>query len=252
MCGRFALAGAKADFVSCFDIVWEGELPPRYNIAPTQTVWTIRFAAHSPSQREVATARWGLIPSWAKDPTIGQRLINARCETLREKPAFREAVRQRRCLIPASGFYEWKREGTLKVPYYFSRPDGQFFAFAGLWERWRTAEGNWLTTCTIINTSANDWMRPWHERMPLILPPELWNLWLKPTTTDWEDLLQVVAAQRDPPLTMRPVSLAVNDVRRDDPSCLDPFIEPPPSSQLPRSLRRSQIPRDDQPSLWEV
>src|SRR5262245_35107324 len=174
MCGRFTLATSRAQLADLFRLAGGPELPLRYNIAPTQPVPVVRAAGDG---RALALARWGLIPRWATDPAIGNRLINARSETVAEKPSFRDAFRKRRCLIPATGFYEWAKTAGGKQPYHFRLLDGRPFAFAGLWERWDRG-GEPVESCTILTTAANAVVRPVHERMPVILPAEAFAAWL--------------------------------------------------------------------------
>ncbi len=198
------------------------ELPawqPRYNIAPTQTV--VAIAATPAYTRQVHLCRWGLVPSWAKDLTIGAKLINARAETVAEKPSFRAAFKQRRCLIPADGFYEWQRtDRKTKQPYYFQLIDQQLFAFAGLWERWQGDESV-VETCTILTTQANALLQPVHDRMPVMIAPEQYNRWLDSTTTaaSLQELLQPYAASA---MQSYPVSTAVNSPAHDSPECVEP------------------------------
>ncbi|MFN0205872.1 MAG: SOS response-associated peptidase, partial [Planctomycetota bacterium] len=156
-------------------------IPPNYNIAPTQQVQAIRTNAAG-GKPEVVMFRWGLIPAWSKDEKIGYKLINARAETVAEKPSFREAYKKRRCLIVASGFYEWKKVGAAKEPWRIVMKDRQRFAFAGLWERWKNPAAQFLETCTIVTTSANDLVAPIHDRMPVIVRPELYETWLDTNT----------------------------------------------------------------------
>jgi len=195
------------------------DLKPHYNIAPTQLAPVVRTTADG--NRELAELRWGLIPSWASDPSIGSRMINARSETAATKPAFRSAMRQRRCLIPADGFYEWQKEGSLKQPMFIHRSDNAPFAFAGLWEHWNDPEQRPLETFTILTTAANEQLRPLHERMPIIVRAENYSKWLDPATIDPS---AVAALLTDPPqdLVLRPVSQHVNKVANDDPSCIAP------------------------------
>jgi len=169
MCGRFSLIVDASVLAGVFEIDPPQNLRPRFNIAPTQTIPIVRAGSEQP--REWAEVRWGLVPSWAKDPKIGARMINARGETVAEKPSFRSAVKNRRCLIPADGFYEWAKTDTGKQPNYIHFADGRAFAFAGLWERWHTSEGEALATCTIITTTPNDLVAGLHDRMPVILAP---------------------------------------------------------------------------------
>jgi putative SOS response-associated peptidase YedK len=172
----------------------------------------------------LALLHWGLIPSWAKDAKIAASLINARSETLAEKPAFRTALARRRCLVLADGFYEWKKEGKQKLPYCFELANQQPFAFAGLWERWRGPQGSDgppLESCTIVTTTANDLCRPIHERMPVILEPADYDLWLDPAVNDSQRLLPLLAPYAADEMQTRPVNPRVNNVRNDDPSLLE-------------------------------
>jgi putative SOS response-associated peptidase YedK len=181
MCGRFVLKAPVAEIKEWFGTASAPpEAEPRYNVAPTQNVLAVRFNPET-RERSLDALRWGLVPIWAKDPSIGNKLINARAETLADKPSFRDAFVKRRCLIPASAFYEWKKpdapKGT-KQPYAIGMANGGLFAFAGLWERWKTPEGDILRSCTIITTEANDTLRPIHDRMPVILGPDAYGTWL--------------------------------------------------------------------------
>jgi putative SOS response-associated peptidase YedK len=193
------------------------ELAPRYNIAPTQPVAAVRQAA---DERELRMVRWGLVPGWASDPALGARMINARAETVSEKPAFRSAFKRRRCLVLADGFYEWQATSTRqKQPHYFALHDRRPFAFAGLWEYWEGAEGA-FESCTIITTDANDLVRPTHNRMPVILQPADYDLWLDPAMQQagpLEALLRPAAASA---MMAYPVSRAVNNPRNDSPECV--------------------------------
>lgn len=205
---------------SLFDFDAPAQMPPRYNIAPTQPVAAIRLTAET-GKREFAALRWGLVPSWATDLKIGSRLINARSETAVSKPAFRAAFAKRRCLIPADGFYEWQPQGKEKQPYLIGMKDGEPFVFAGLWERWQGENLPPLETCTILTTTANELMKPLHERMPVILAPADCQCWLDPTTpkAEAEALLRPWAADT---LNAVPVGKWVNNPRHDDPRCLEP------------------------------
>lgn len=223
MCGRFSLGVSTDDLVDEFDIV-EGSLDwaPRYNIAPTQDVAAVIAGDRGP---RIGALRWGLIPHWADDPSIGNRLINARAESVADKPAFRDAFRARRCLVLADGFYEWQRTagGATKVPVYIHSPDGRPFAFAGLWERWRPPDGDPLYTCTIITTDATPSLRPIHDRMPAILSPSQRLPWIRHDTTP-ADLLAVLRPYSGP-LTAYPVSTFVNSPDNDGPDCVAPVGE---------------------------
>jgi putative SOS response-associated peptidase YedK len=221
MCGRFTLT-KPVPVLAEFFLFPDSAAPqePRYNIAPTQAVAVVRAPAGS-HHRELAFLRWGLIPSWATDPAIGNRLINARAETVAEKPAFRSAFRQRRCLVLADGFYEWQRQGNKKQPYYFRMRDGQPFAFAGLWERWED-QGKPVETCTLLTTEANDVLRPVHERMPVILEPDTHDRWLDPAVQKAELLKPLLHPYRSEAMIGYPVSALVNNPRNESPKCVEP------------------------------
>jgi len=226
MCGRFTLAASPTALASLFDLdaALLPPLAPRYNIAPTQAVAVVR-AAPGDGRREMVLLRWGLIPSWAKDPSVGSKMINARSETITERPAFRVAFRRRRCLVPADGFYEWRREDGKKQPYHITLADHRPFAVAGLWERWKAPTGDVVESCTLLTTDANDLVRPLHDRMPVILAPADYALWLDPDVTD--PILPEQLLHPFPPAAMalRPVSTRVNSVRNDDPGCIAPIGE---------------------------
>jgi putative SOS response-associated peptidase YedK len=175
MCGRFAQRTNPKALAKAFNVA---EVPPveaRYNIAPTQEILGV---LESPDGREVKFFKWGLIPSWAKDASMGAKLINARSETVMEKPSFREAFKRRRCLIPADGFYEWQRTNSKKQPFFFQMKDERPFGFAGLWDRWLDEHGKPIESCTILTTEANELLKPVHDRMPVILHPHDYDLWL--------------------------------------------------------------------------
>lgn len=218
MCGRFTLRTPARDVARAFGLDLLDDWPPRYNVAPTQSVAAVRQPAGE--QRQLVFLHWGLVPSWADDPTIGNRMINARAETLATKPAFRKAFRQRRCLIPSDGFYEWQQQGRQKQPYYFTLADGGLFALAGLWERW---EKNALVieSCTIITTAANSLVAPLHDRMPVILPPDDYELWLDANVEDVERLQPLLRPLPPEAMRARPVSTLVNSPRNDSPACLE-------------------------------
>ena len=175
MCGRFALKAPKAELIDHFDLA-ACDYPIRYNIAPGTNIPVIRRSPEG--QRVLHLLRWGLIPHWAKDPTIGARLNNARSESVTEKPAFRDAFRRRRCLVPADGFYEWKAEGKIKQPFYFSAVSGTPLALAGVWESWTAPDGTIVRTVCLLTTQANALMAPVHDRMPVIVGKEHWGAWL--------------------------------------------------------------------------
>ncbi len=222
MCGRFTLFAPEGMLSRMFHVDDVPAMAPRYNIAPSQDVAAARISPES-GRRELAMLRWGLVPSWAKDPAAGNRMINARAETLQEKPAFRNAFRRRRCLVPASGFYEWQKQGARKQPWYVSLRDGNPFAIAGLWERRDMEDGSVLETCTLITTAANDVILPLHDRMPVIVAPEGYDLWLSP---DLKETAPLAALLRPfPPEEMRAVAvgLRVNDPHHESKDCIAPL-----------------------------
>ena len=230
MCGRFTNRLTWQELHEQLDLIGAPlNLRPRYNVAPSQDVAVARA---TPDGRTLAMLRWGLIPPWAKDPAIGHKLINARSETVVEKPSFRSAFRRRRCLIPADGFYEWQGRGKTRQPWLFGLRHGAPMVFAGLWERWTVPEGAALTgslaerqpgdgveTCTILTTEANDTVSPVHGRMPVILPTDAWDAWL----AGEEVLLGPYPADR---MTAHPVSTHVNRPANDDPRCIEPVSLP--------------------------
>jgi putative SOS response-associated peptidase YedK len=215
MCGRFTLASPGTVVAELFGLDGVPNLRPRFNIAPTQAVAVVRDEGGT---RRLAELRWGLIPSWAKDPAIGNKLINARSETLAEKPAFRGAFRSRRCLVVADGFYEWAKTGTRKQPWYFQLSDGRPFGFAGLWERWLPAGGEPIETCTIVTTEANELLAPVHDRMPVILDQSSFSAWLGSEPGRPPDGL--LAPYPAAAMTARPVGLTVNSPANDTPECI--------------------------------
>ncbi len=218
MCGRFTLHTSRADLQLAFEgFVFPDEIDPRYNIAPTLDILVVA----NDGTREVRQARWGLIPGWAKDPKIGNRLINARSETLAQKPAFKDAFRKRRCLVIADGFYEWRKEPEGgKTPIYIQLQDGRPFAFAGLWARWHPDEGEPVTSCTIVTTEPNPLVAPIHNRMPVILPPTAYDLWLDPDTDEPEVLNGLLVPYPAQEMVIRPVTRFVNSVRNEGAECI--------------------------------
>jgi putative SOS response-associated peptidase YedK len=220
MCGRFTLRAPAKAVAKQFRVAEAPLFEARYNIAPTQQVTAVRAADGA---RQLVTLRWGLIPPWAKERSIGNRLINARADTVATKPAFRSAFRKRRCLIPADGFYEWQKIKGGKQPYHIHMKDGSLFAFAGLWERWHNPEdGEEIESCTILTTDANDLMRPLHDRMPVILPEEVHDAWLDPAQQQPEDVMPLVRPFPSEALETTPVSAYVNNARHEGPECLAP------------------------------
>ncbi|MGQ9598758.1 MAG: SOS response-associated peptidase [Anaerolineae bacterium] len=224
MCGRFTLTDPDAELMTQFDLPNLPPLEPRYNIAPSQPVAVVRLAAGK-AARELVLMRWGLIPFWAQDPGIGTRLINARAETVAEKPAFRDAFRRRRCLVVADGFYEWQKQDGRKQPFYIRMQDGRSFAFAGLWEQWRGADDVVIESCTLLTTGANELMQPLHNRMPVILRPQDYGLWLDPIVQQPDLLQAVLLPYPAEEMYAYPVSRWVNSPDHDDPRCIEPLRE---------------------------
>jgi len=218
MCGRFALIVDASVLADVFDVDPPRELKPRFNIAPTQTIPIVRSGLKT--KRECAMVRWGLIPSWAKDKKIGARMINARGETVAEKPSFRSAVKNRRCLVPADGFYEWVRTAEGKQPHFIHFLDGRPFAFAGLWERWEKGEGEPLETCTIITTTPNELIEDLHNRMPVILPSDRYDEWLEPEPLTGERIQGLLAPHPSGGMEAYPVSTYVNKPINNGPECI--------------------------------
>ncbi len=223
MCGRFTLRATPEQLIQLFDLAEAPPAAPRYNIAPTQPVLVVRVDAHSGNgSREATFLNWGLIPSWAKDPSIGSRMINARAETVAEKPSFRAAFKYRRCLIPSDGFYEWQKVKGGKQPYLIGMEDGALFAFAGLWEHWER-EGSVIESCTILTTDANELVEPIHNRMPLILDPADYDEWLSPTLQGGDELRHLLRPFPAQQMKAFPVSTGVNNPRNEDPACVAPI-----------------------------
>ncbi|MGA8753140.1 SOS response-associated peptidase [Candidatus Deferrimicrobium sp.] len=222
MCGRFTLFEPDKVLAKEFGV---SGFPPRslrYNIAPSQPIAAVR-AVPTGSGRELALLRWGLIPSWSKDPAIGNRLINARAETAPEKPSFRNAFRRHRCLIPTSGFYEWLRWERGKQPYFVRMRDSHPFAFAGLWDRWESPEEGAIETCTILTTAANAVLAPIHDRMPVILPPWEYSRWLDPSIKDPDSLAPLLVPFPPEEMLAYPVNPRVNVPSADDKGCIAPL-----------------------------
>jgi putative SOS response-associated peptidase YedK len=228
MCGRFTLHSNPHDVARQFQLTQLQLFGPRYNIAPTQMVPAVRLNARD--ERELSFLRWGLVPSWAEDLSIGNRMINARAESVAEKPSFRKAFASRRCLIVADGFYEWQAQGKTKQPYYITVDGGGPFAMAGLWESNKKIavindtpnEAGVLETCTIITTHANSLMAPLHQRMPVIVPSDAYDLWLDPGVGDTERLLPLLVPYPAESMHAVPVSQHVNNPRHEDAACIVP------------------------------
>ena len=222
MCGRFTLTTPPARLQSYFGLSAPPVvIAPRYNIAPSQPVLLV------PNRlpRVARAARWGLIPHWAHTAAVGHRMINARAETLRARAAFRDALERRRCLIPADGFYEWRRDGRHRAPFYLRSPDGEPFAIAGLWDVWRPHGGTPIASCTIITTQATDTAASIHERMPLILPPAAFDEWLAPTPLPAGSAVACLAPRPSAWLEAVPVSNLVNSPEHDEPGCAARVVE---------------------------
>ena len=222
MCGRFTLFEADKVLSKEFGVSGVPPLSPRYNIAPSQPIAAVR-TPHTGAGRELALLRWGLIPSWSKDPAIGNRLINARAETVQEKPSFLNAFRRHRCLIPTNGFYEWQRQERGKQPYFVRMRDERIFAFAGLWDRWESPDGGVIETCAILTTAANAVLTPIHDRMPVILPQAEYARWLDPTLKDPDELSPLLVPFPPEGMLAIPVSPRVNAPSTDDEKCIAPL-----------------------------
>lgn len=218
MCGRFTQAQIAELDREVFKLLHVPALEPRYNVAPTQEVAVIRDG----EGRHLDLLRWGLIPGWANDPAIGNRLINARAESLTAKPSFRDAFERRRCLVPADGFYEWQKTPSGKQPMYVRPKDRGVFAFAGLWERWHGPGAPPVESFTIITTDANDLVRPIHDRMPAVLSPELYDRWLDPGNRDTTALAALLEPFPSERMEAYPVSSYVNDPNNEGVGCVRP------------------------------
>jgi putative SOS response-associated peptidase YedK len=220
MCGRFGRIVSDRTLREKYRLERMAQLRDGYNIAPQQSIGAVRTAEDG---RELALLRWGLIPSWSKDPKIAFKLTNARAETVAEKPSFRSAFKQRRCIIPASGFYEWKREAKQKQPFYIHPRGEELFSFAGLWETWHDPEGEVIESCAVITTEANEVMRPIHDRMPVILDTEAESVWLDlhAPVEDLRCLLVPFASDR---MEAYPVDPYVNNAKNQGPQCIEPAV----------------------------
>ena len=220
MCGRFVLRASPEAMMTLFDLAEAPLLAPRYNIAPTQPVAAVRLD-HA-GARQLTHFQWGLIPSWSKDPALGSKMINARAETAADKPAFRAAFNRRRCLIPATGFYGWQATDGRKQPMHIRAAGGGLLSLAGLWEVWHAPDGGELETCTILTTTPNTLMEPIHNRMPVILDPADYAMWLDPATAldQLNHLLRPFAPEM---LAAYPVSTAVNRPQNDTADCIAPL-----------------------------
>lgn len=217
MCGRYRLSRRKQVVEEYFESSSDEEdWTPRYNIAPTQPVAAIREAGQN---RILSLMRWGLVPSWASDISIGARLINGRSETVLEKPAFRDSFRMRRCLVPADGFYEWKKAGRERYPFHFVMKDSSLFAFAGVWDRWRSPAGQVVESCSILTTAPNELLDGVHDRMPVILPQRHYQTWLTAPATEAQRLAELLVPFDASVMQRYPVSSLVNKPENDVPEC---------------------------------
>jgi putative SOS response-associated peptidase YedK len=228
MCGRFLNKLPIAEIARIFGTRNPlANYPARFNIAPTDPVLTVRFNPET-KERSLDALRWGLVPHWAKDLKIGAKMINARAETVATMPAFRDAFATRRCIIPASGFYEWQKTGTTKTPYAIVPTDEPLFAFAGLWENWRDrnagAGAEWIRTCTVITGEPNEVVAPIHDRMPVILPRETWATWLRQEQVTKEALLALLKPYPAVRMRVYSVSSRVNSVKNDDAGLIEPMM----------------------------
>lgn len=225
MCGRYTLTSSGEDLALAFELPELPFVPPRYNLAPTQEAAVVRVLEPG-GPRRLDPLKWGLIPFWAKEAAIGNKMINARAESVAEKPAYKSSFKNKRCLVAADGFYEWKKEGKAKQPYLIRRVDRKPFAFAGLWSSWRNPGqgGKPVETFTILTTSANDLMRPLHDRMPVILDPENFDLWLNPKVQDAEALQPLLVPHAVEGFEAFPVSRLVNSPVNDVAGCIEPLV----------------------------
>jgi putative SOS response-associated peptidase YedK len=224
MCGRFTLITPAEVVAEQFQLIEVPSLSPRYNVAPTQPVAAVRPSPGN-GGRELVLLRWGLVPFWAKDPAIGSRMINARSETVAQKPAFRAAFRRRRCLVPADGFYEWQRQDQGKQPFYIRLGNEKPFAFAGLWEHWEGPDETVIDSCTLLTTEPNDLIRLLHNRMPVILAPSDYDLWLDPGVQEAELLQPLLRPYPSENMIAYPISTWVNSPRNEGPQCIEPLAE---------------------------
>ncbi|MFN0262688.1 SOS response-associated peptidase [Tepidamorphus sp. 3E244] len=254
MCGRYLLRTSPEEVRDTFGYAAQPNFPPRYNIAPTQPIPIVREDAGDRASPEFALVRWGLLPPWVKDIKDFPTLINARSEEAANKPAFRTAMRRRRCLIPADGFYEWqKAENGKKQPYLIQRPDAQVFAFAGLWETWMDAQGNELESAAILTTAANETLTPLHHRMPVVIEKEDRARWLHCDETSGDDISDLLKAAPEDYFRAFPVSTRVNSVANDDESLVVPLADeqtPAATDKEKPSAKKKPKAGDGQMSLF--
>jgi putative SOS response-associated peptidase YedK len=237
MCGRYRLSRRKEIIEEYFGSApWDDDWSPRYNIAPTQPIPVIRQHPKEPI-RQLSLMKWGLVPNWARDPSIATGTINAKSETAATKPAFRDPLKFRRCLIPADGFYEWRRTAISKQPYCFEVNAGELFAFAGLWDGWKDSTGKWIKTCSILTTTPNSVTGAVHDRMPVILDRESYDLWLDPGMTDVQVVSELLKPFDAGLMRCYPVSARINHAANDDEECSRPAEPVEEQSNLFRSKR---------------
>jgi len=241
MCGRYAITTAPEAIRRLFRYAEHPNFPPRYNVAPTQPVPIVRTAE---GHRQFALVRWGLIPSWVKDPRAFTLIINARGESVLEKPAFKNAMKYRRCLFPADGFFEWQRSGERKQPYFVRLKGGGPLAFAGLWESWMGPNGEEQETAAIVTTTASRSIAHIHDRMPVILAPDAFDFWLDPKV-DAESASAVIRPADDAAIEHYEVSRAVNRFENDTPNLVEPLTEPEPEDEKPKRAKREKEKTDD-------
>ncbi len=239
MCGRYTITSAPEAIRALFRYPEQPNFPPRYNVAPTQPIPIVRLTE---GQRHFALVRWGLLPSWVKDPREFTLLINARGESVIDKPAFRAAMKRRRCLVPADGFYEWKPVGGRKQPYYARLKTGGPLAFAGLWECWTGPNGEEMETAAIVTTTANRRLGEIHDRMPVIVPPEAFDLWLNCAEVDAVTASALIAPAPEDMLDLYPVSMAVNRTANDDAKLIEPLAAGAAAAPAPPAVKRPARP----------
>jgi putative SOS response-associated peptidase YedK len=244
MCGRYTLIASPEALRALFRYEEQPNFPPRYNVAPTQPIAIVRLVE---GKRQFALVRWGLLPSWVKDPKTFTLLINARGESAAEKPAFRAAMKRRRCLIPADGFYEWQAAGERKRPFYVRARSGAPLAFAGLWETWTGPNGEELETAAIVTTRANRTLSPIHERMPVIVPPEAFDRWLDGANVDATTASALIAPAPDGLLEAYEISTAVNRTANDNPKLIEPVVAGQLASEpaAPKPAAKRRVKKDD-------
>lgn len=240
MCGRYTVTATPEAIRALFRYEEQPNFPPRFNIAPTQPIAVVRLMD---GKRQFALMRWGLLPSWVKDPKTFALLINARGETVAEKPAFRAAMKRRRCLIPADGFYEWKALPGRKQPFYIRARSGAPFAFAGLWETWTGPNGEELDTAAIVTTRANRTLSAIHDRMPVVVPPEAFDLWLNCAEVDATTAAALIQPAQEDLFEAYEISTAVNRTANDSPKLMEPVVAPAEPAPKPKPAAKPKAPR---------